>query len=126
MDLKGLIDWDAIMPMERFAGGHDEQMKGLFKGATVLAHWNEGDYQGQIATAVRLEDGRFVCYGDCYGSCSGCDAWECASDETVRELCIELADSAKAFDTIDSMIAYIETDGDIPRQLAEELRKSGT
>jgi hypothetical protein len=57
-DLQALIDWEKIMPMSRCAGGHDEQMQGLFQGATVLGHWNEGDCDGQVATAVKLPDGR--------------------------------------------------------------------
>lgn len=36
--LQKLIDWDSIYKMEREVGGHDEQMKGLFKGAEVIAH----------------------------------------------------------------------------------------
>ena len=31
-ELQALIDWDNVMSMPRYAGGHDEQMKGLFKG----------------------------------------------------------------------------------------------
>jgi hypothetical protein len=96
--LEELIDWPAIMPMSRAAGGHDEQMQSLFRGATVLSHWNEDDYQGMVATVVRLEDGRIAAYNDYYGSCSGCDSWEDATDDEVRTLCRNLANSAKIFD----------------------------
>ena len=58
-ELQKLINWDAIMPMSRYAGGHDDQMKGLFKNVTVITHWNEGDYQGQVATCVKFNDGKF-------------------------------------------------------------------
>lgn len=51
-DLQKLIDWETILPLPRYAGGHDEQMKSLFRGARVLAHWNEGDYEGTVATAA--------------------------------------------------------------------------
>ena len=63
-ELQALIDWDNVMSMPRYAGGHDEQMKGLFKGAKVVAHWNQGDYQGTVATCVKLPDGRFLAYND--------------------------------------------------------------
>lgn len=106
--LQDLIDWDNIMPMSRYAGGHDDQMCGLFKGATVLAHWNEGDWQGKVATAVKLEDGRVCCYCDYYGSCSGCDAWENATDEDIRVMCRGLANSAKIFDDIEDMKAWLK------------------
>ena len=73
--MQKLIDWENIMKMSRYAGGHDDQMKGLFRGAKVIVHWNEGDYDGQVATCVRLKDDRITIYNDYYGSCSGCDAW---------------------------------------------------
>ena len=98
MELVERIDWENIMPMERYAGGHDEQMRGLLKDVTVIAHYNDGDYQGQVATCVMLNDTKeVVIYNDYYGSCSGCDAWEDASDEEVRKLCEDLAKGAYIF-----------------------------
>jgi hypothetical protein len=102
--LQNLIDWDAIMPLARYAGGHDSQMKALFKDANVIAHYNEGDWQGVVATAVQLADGRYCWYEDSYGSCSGCDAWEDASDESVRTLCINLANSARISNSYEELI----------------------
>lgn len=93
-DMADLVDWDAIMPMRRSAGGHDEQMRSLFRGATVLAHYNCGDYQGEVATIVKLQDGRVAAYCDYYGSCSGCDSWEDSTDADARKLCTDLARSA--------------------------------
>jgi hypothetical protein len=106
--LQELIDWEAIMPMSRYAGGHDEQMQGLFKGAEVIVHWNEGDYQGKVATAVKLSDGRIAIYNDYYGSCSGCDSWEDARDDDVRSMCIGLANDAHLFSTPDTAITWLE------------------
>jgi hypothetical protein len=105
--LQTMIDWDAILPMSRYAGGHDEQMQGLIKGATVLGHWNEGDYQGQVATAMHLPDGRVALYNDYYGSCSGCDSWEDASDDDVRKMCIGLANGAYVFPNAEAAIAWL-------------------
>jgi hypothetical protein len=128
--LQNLIDWPAIMPMSRYAGGHDDQMRGLFKGATVLAHWNEGDYQGTVATAVRLHDGRYCWYQDSYGSCSGCDSWEDATDDDVRSLCIGLACDAEVFDLLDDMLVDMENGdprgwvSEAGRQLASIIRKA--
>lgn len=106
--LKDLIDWEAIMPMARCAGGHDDQMKGLFKGATVLAHWNEGGYQGDVATLVELPDGRAVAYSDYYGSCSWSDCWEDANDDDVRKLCIDLANGAYVWPNKEDALAWLE------------------
>lgn len=105
--LQEYIDWPNIMKMKRYAGGHDEQMRGLFKDAEVLGHWNEGDYQGMVATCVKL-NGKFIVYNDYYGSCSGCDAWEDSSDEEVRRLCIGLANSAYIFDSLEDVKEYLE------------------
>lgn len=105
--LQSLIDWENIMKMERYAGGHDEQMQGLFKGAKVVAHWNEGDYQGMVATCVKLPDGRFAIYNDYYGSCSGCDSWEDATDDEVKAMCINLSNGTFIFQSLNDVIDYL-------------------
>jgi hypothetical protein len=106
-ELQALIDWDNVMSMPRYAGGHDEQMKGLFKGAKVVAHWNQGDYQGTVATCVKLPDGRFLAYNDYYGSCSGCDSWDGATDIEVKKLCIDLANGAYIFDSLNDVVTFL-------------------
>lgn len=99
------------MPMSRYAGGHDDQMKGLFKDAKVIAHYNEGDYQGQVATCVEFIEGEFAgkvaIYNDYYGSCSGCDSWEDASDDDVRKMCIDLSNGAYLFDCLDDVKTFL-------------------
>jgi hypothetical protein len=102
-----LIDHENLQKMERYAGGHDGQMKGLFVGATVRSHWNEGGYQGSVATAVKLSSGEVVMYNDYYGSCSGCDSWENANDDDVRTMCIQLASTAKIFNSEDEAKAFL-------------------
>lgn len=106
-ELQKLIDWENIMKMDRYAGGHDEQMQGLFKNAEVIGHWNEGDYQGMVATCVKLPDGRYVIYNDYYGSCSGCDGWEDAPDEQVKNMCIDLANGAYIFQTLEDVEEFL-------------------
>lgn len=106
-ELQALIDWENVMAMPRYAGGHDEQMKGLFKGAKVVAHWNQGNYQGTVATCVKLPDGHFLAYNDYYGSCSGCDSWEDATDVEVKKLCIDLANGAYIFDSLDDVVTFL-------------------
>ncbi len=108
-ELQSMIDWENLLKMERSAGGHDEQMKGLFKNAEVIGHWNEGDYQGEVATCVQLEDGRFAIYNDYYGSCSGCDSWEDATDEEARAMCINLANGAYVFSNLENVKEFLKT-----------------
>lgn len=112
-ELQKLIDFESCLMMPRYAGGHDEQMQGLFKGAKVLAHWNEGDYQGTVATAVQLEDGRFCWYQDGYGSCYGCDSWEDASDDDVRKLLVGMSIDAEVFDTYEELLANLQQENSI-------------
>jgi hypothetical protein len=102
------IDWENIMKMSRCAGGHDDQMTGLLRDATVIAHWNEGDYQGMVATCVKLNDTQeIVIYNDYYGSCSGCDAWEDSSDDNVKQMCRQLACSAYIFKNIEDCKEFL-------------------
>lgn len=105
--LQQLIDWENIMQMERYAGGHDEQMMGLFKDSKVIGHWNEGCYQGMVATCVQLPDGRFAVYNDYYGSCSGCDSWDGANDQEVKAMCINLSNSAYIFQSLSDVKEYL-------------------
>lgn len=105
------IDFEKIMPMPRYAGGHDDQMQGLLKDTTVVAHWNEGDYQGQVATCLKLNDtGEHIVISDYYGSCSGCDAWEDARDEDVKRMCIQMAGDAKIFKTLEEVKLFLSHD----------------
>lgn len=109
LELVNRVNWEIIKPMSRYAGGHDEQMKGLLKDSTVLAHWNEGDYQGRVATCVQLNDTKeIVVYTDWYGSCSGCDAWEDVDDEEALRLCKGLASGAKIFKNLDECILFLK------------------
>lgn len=110
--LQKMINWDEIMKMPRYAGGHDDQMKGLFKDVEIIAHWNENDYSGMVATCVRLSDNKIAIYNDYYGSCSGCDSWEGATDEGVKNMCIGLSNSAYVFDSIDDVKNFLSAPTD--------------
>lgn len=107
-EIQKLIDWENIMKMPRCAGGHHEQMKGLIKGAQVIGHFNSGDWQGVTSACVKLESGEFAIYSDYYGSCSGCDSWEDASDEEIKRLCISLANSAYIFKSMDDVVDFLK------------------
>ena len=135
--LQKYIDLSSIMEMPRYAGGHDDQMRGLFKNSSVVAHWNEGDYQGRVATCVQFTKGnfkgKFAIYNDYYGSCSGCDSWEGAGDDAVRNMCIGLSNNAYVFKTIEDVKAFLSsTDEDenwsswsnVRLNLLKEIEKS--
>ncbi|MCK9429470.1 MAG: hypothetical protein M0R17_05660 [Candidatus Omnitrophica bacterium] len=106
-DLAKQIDWDNLLKMPRYAGGHDEQMKGLIKGAIVIGHWNEEDYQGMVATCLKVPCGKFIIYNDYYGSCSGCDAWEDSSDEEVKKMINDLVYTCKIFNTLEEVKLFL-------------------
>jgi hypothetical protein len=113
--LSDQVDIENLLKMDRYAGGHDEQMKDLIKGAKTIGHWNEDDYQGSVATCVELPNGEFAIYNDYYGSCSGCDSWEDAEDEDVKKMCHDLATGAYVFKTLDDVKTFLSSKSDKPQ-----------
>jgi hypothetical protein len=105
--LKDLLNWEKIMNEPRCAGGHSDIMNNLFMNAKVVASHIENEYQGNEAFAYKIANGRYVLVTDYFGSCSGCDAWEDASNEEVRNLCIQLANNAHEFKSVGRMIDFI-------------------
>lgn len=94
-----LVDWPVVMSQSRCAGGHEDVLLNIFGPTSlVIAWWSEDDYQGTVAIATLLQDGRIVVMTDYYGSCSGCDGWDCATDEDARKMITDLVNSAKVFD----------------------------
>ena len=45
---------------------------------------------------------------DYYGSCSGCDSWECSSKEDAHNMILGLCGSAKQFNDIDAAKEWID------------------
>ena len=111
MMLKDFLDWDRIMKAHRMSGGHTEVLDVLFLNGQVLASVRVGDYEGMIAYAYLVygwtEHVKIVIISDYFGSCSGCDSWEDATDEDVRRLCTSLANDAHAFDSIEEALTWL-------------------
>lgn len=126
------INWDAVMEQPRYAGGHDEIMLSVFDGAAeVIAHYNSGGYDGDVATAWKFPCGTVAIITDYYGSCSGCDAYEDASDEDLRRLVSNMVGSARIFDTPEDAAKFcdsgdIEYGEDYPFAAAAWLRDGGS
>ena len=132
--LKDFLDWDRIMKAKRYSGGHSDVMDVLFINGIVLGSVSSDDYQGNIGYAYLVygwtNTAKIVLISDSYGSCSGCDQWEDAGDEDVRQLCTNLANDAHSFDSIEEAIAWLykaAADGtyyewrELGTQLASEL-----
>jgi hypothetical protein len=99
--LTKLISWETVLSAPRNAGGHEEIMRAIFGSkAKVIAWWEEQYHEGTIAIAYRLADGRIVVMTDYYGSCSGCDIWEGATDESVKDQVHNLVNRARVFATL--------------------------
>lgn len=108
-NIENLIDWNEVLNQPRYAGGHEEVMKAIFGiKSEVIAWWSDNDYQGTVAIAHKLNDGRIVIMTDYYGSCSGCDAWDGASEEDARRMVHDLIMSAKVFENINKAINWIK------------------
>lgn len=105
--LKDLINWDVVMKQLRTAGGHQEIMENLFQDSTIIAAYTENNYDGELGYIYQLEDGRFVLTNDYFGSCSGCDVYEDCTDEELKNLCVQLANNSKIFDSINVLIAFL-------------------
>ena len=106
-ELRKEMNEKELLKMPRYAGGHDDQMQGLIKDAKVIGHWNEGDYQGSVATCIKVISGEFIIYNDYYGSCSGCDSWEDANDEEVIKMCNDLIYTSKIFNTLKEVKIFL-------------------
>lgn len=109
--LKDLLNWPVIMKQPRTAGGHTEILDYLFTNCAVLAKATTGGYQGEIGYVYLVYAGqefaKIVVISDYYGSCNGCDSWEDACDESVKEMCTQLANNAHMFDTVDEAIKFL-------------------
>jgi len=109
--LQDLLNWSEIMTASRSAGGHSDVMDKLFKGRVLASHIEE-DYQGKLGYVYLVYDfqnfAKIVIVSDYFGSCSGCDAWEDASDTDVRALCIQLANNAHMFDSLQETIDFLK------------------
>lgn len=132
--LKDHLNWNELMVAPRYAGGHEDIMCVLFKDARVIASYIENDYQGTEAFVYEL-NGEFIMVTDYFGSCSGCDAWEDATDEDVKYLCTELANNAQRFDSLSELFDFLENkvsehksayyaESTVAEPLLEELRKN--
>ena len=109
-NLLNLIDWDLVMKAPREEGGHDEVMQSIFgSNADVIAHWNEGDYQGTVMTAYLFPDDSVSIISDSYGSCSGCDSWSGASDEDAKSFITSIVDSCRLCSSLEEAVIFCET-----------------
>ncbi len=104
---KDLVNWTEVMSASRCAGGHSEAMESIFEGkAKVCASWIADDYDGAEAFAYLFPDGTVVIMTDSFGSCSGCDQWEDASDDDVRLMVESLVNSARVFHDVAEAYFY--------------------
>lgn len=101
------IDWKTVLAAPRYAGGHEEVMRSIFGAdSEVIAWWTDGDWQGTIAIAHKMTDGLVLVMTDYYGSCSGCDNWEGASDEDAKKLILDLVNNARVFKSVEEAQAW--------------------
>ncbi len=107
--LKDRLNWSEIMVQPRYAGGHEEIMRVLFKDSKVLFEFVEDDYEGTEAFVYEI-DGNIILVTDYFGSCSGCDAYEFCTDEELKNLVIQLANNAQIFRTKEGLKNFLSVD----------------
>lgn len=112
------IDWKTMLDPDvtkRYAGSHVEHLSNLFLHSQMIASETSGDYQGYDVVVILFTppiphvDPKIIIVSDYYGSCSGCDAWEDASDESLKKLLISISNNARLFDTFDETIKYLQS-----------------
>lgn len=92
------INWEAVMAAPRDAGGHAEVMEALFADrAQVYSSWQDDSYDGELAYAYQFPDGTICIVTDYFGTCSGCDEWEDATDADARTLITSMVTSSRLF-----------------------------
>ena len=133
--LKDFIDWDVMMALERYAGSHTRNLSGLFLHSQVIAEATEGDYSGSDGMVYLFTPpnpgapAKIVLLSDYFGSCSGCDSWEDATDKDFKALMIAIANNARMFDSIEECIEYLESGDkgyefeDLSDDLIKELKE---
>lgn len=124
-DVVDAIDWYLVLAAPRYAGGHVEVMRTMFGDkANVIGEWIEDDYQGDEAFAYEFGDGTIAIVTDSFGSCSGCDSWEDATDDEARHMVQELAINARLFPTRDEARKFCEDGTDAAEQYTMRAAKN--
>lgn len=108
IDLEPFIKWELVLKLPRRASGHEEIMKGIFGDAEKAIAWHcDNDYQGECAVAHKVGRGVAV-FTDYFGSCSGCDSWEDADDDSVSLQVLALVKAAKVFSSAARAADWLE------------------
>ena len=96
----------------RWEEGVEYALELLGGGKEILRVSYEADYQGYLDIDVLLNDGRVFSYKYWYGSCSGCDAWEDATDDDVRIMCKQLVGGALIFQNLEECKKFLSSKKD--------------
>lgn len=114
MILSDFIDWEFAMDQgHRSAGPKIEVISGLFEHTHLIASHEEGSYHGSVCVVLLFAppnpniDPKVLLITDHFGSCGGCDVWDGAGDDTVKELVISIANNARQFDSFDDLIQFL-------------------
>jgi hypothetical protein len=114
--LKDFLDWQAI---DNAKGDQGNTLSNLFINGIVLASVSTEDWQGYLGYAYLVygytKTVKIVVLSDSYGSCSGCDQWQAIADnydsKAIHQMCINLANDAHAFDSIEEAISWLREAG---------------
>ena len=117
MRMVDVIDWEVMLDEKktpRYAGSHVDQLSNLFLDSEVIASSYDDDYQGADCMVYLFAppnpkiDPKIVIITSYFGSCSGCDSWEDAGDEDLRELLTAMVNNARIFGSFDKTIKFLD------------------
>ena len=111
------INWEVMLDADqtgRYAGSHVDALSKMFVDAQMIASESDDDYDGHdslvllFAPANPNIEPKIVLITSYFGSCSGCDMWEDADDEDLRELLTAIANNARLFDSFEEIDAFFD------------------
>ena len=99
--LKDIINWVDVMKQPRCVDTQEKIMDNLFVGATILACHVDDTENGVLGYVYQLEDEKIVLSCVEYIDCS------CSTDDDVRDLCVQLTNESKIFDTVSESMNFL-------------------
>jgi hypothetical protein len=111
------INWEVMLDQSktsRGAGSHVNQLANMFVDSRMIASESDNNYQGDDSVVFLFTppnpdiDPKIVLINSYFGSCSYCDSWEDAKDDSLKEVLIAIANNARTFDSFDEIGALLD------------------
>jgi len=111
------INWEIMLDEDktpRYSGSHIDQMKNFLVDSDIIASEYDDNYQGHDSMVFLFTpanpklDPKLIIVTSYFGSCSGCDAWENAKDDDLRQSLVAIANNARVFDSFEDILRFFD------------------